>query len=147
MEHRKHARLLLCAGGCLSAIILLDGTLPTFWSSTALAQQSVKPNFSRQAQAAPRRGAKPSSVAQPPRATPSPTDPGSSPPAADPESVLGSALASCDKTEGREPVSLPGAKGEIKLDRCYRGRDRLVCSFRALLSEAKFLTANFRNTV
>jgi hypothetical protein len=52
---------------------------------------------------------------------------------------------SCDKvSEGFEPVSLPGAKGEIKLDRCYRGRDHLVCSFNALLSEAKSLLENYR---
>ena len=42
---------------------------------------------------------------------------------------------------------MPGAKGEIKLDRCYRGRDRLVCSFTALSSEAKTLLENYRNIV
>jgi hypothetical protein len=68
-------------------------------------------------------------------------------PAADPASPLGSDLESCDKADGFEPVSLPGAKSEIKLDRCYRGRDRLVCSFRALSSEAKTLLENYRNIV
>ena len=68
-------------------------------------------------------------------------------PLADPASPLGSELVSCDKADGVEPVSLPGAKGDIKLDRCYRGRDRLVCSFRALSSEAKTLLENYRNIV
>ena len=59
-------------------------------------------------------------------------------------SILGGSLAtelgSCDKgTERSEPLRLPGAKGEIKLDQCYRGRDHLVCSFHALLREAKAL--------
>jgi len=53
---------------------------------------------------------------------------------------LAAELASCDKgTERSEPLRLPGVKGEIKLDRCYRGRDHLVCSFNALLREAKAL--------
>src|SRR5262249_42875408 len=58
--------------------------------------------------------------------------------------ILGGSLArelgSCDKgTERSEAFRLPGPKGEIKLDRCYRGRDHLVCSFHALLREAKAL--------
>src|SRR5205823_3231436 len=59
--------------------------------------------------------------------------------------VLGTALAACDKdAETADPLTLPGAKGEVKLDRCYRGRDHLVCSFNALLSEAKSLLENYR---
>src|SRR6266498_1523175 len=55
-------------------------------------------------------------------------------PATDPSTALGSALEACDKAaEGYEPESLPGAKGEIKIDQCYRGRDHLVCSFNAML--------------
>src|ERR1700730_2301969 len=43
--------------------------------------------------------------------------------------ALGTARASCDKgAEIPEALTLPGARGEVKLDRCYRGRDQLVCS-------------------
>jgi hypothetical protein len=61
---------------------------------------------------------------------------------------LGTALASCDKgSESSEPLTLPGAKGEVKLDRCYRGRDHLVCSFNALLNEAKSLIEDYGKIV
>ncbi len=61
---------------------------------------------------------------------------------------LATELASCDKgTERSEPLRLPGAKGEIKLDRCYRGRDHLVCSFHALLREAKALFDDYGRIV
>src|SRR5262249_44554077 len=50
-------------------------------------------------------------------------------PATDPSTALRRALAACDQAaEGYEPDSLPGAKGEIKIDQCYKGRDHLVCS-------------------
>jgi hypothetical protein len=63
-------------------------------------------------------------------------------------SALGTALASCDKgSETSEPLTLPGAKGEVKLDRCYRGRDHLVCSFNALLNEAKSLIDDYGKIV
>src|SRR5205809_3591196 len=61
---------------------------------------------------------------------------------------LATELASCDKgTERSEPLRLPGAKGEIKLDRCYRGRDHLVCSFHALLRETKALFDDYGKIV
>ena len=69
-------------------------------------------------------------------------------PVTNPSSALGSALASCDKaSEGFEALALPGAKGEIKLDRCYRGRDHLVCSFNALLTEGKSLLESYKRIV
>jgi hypothetical protein len=62
--------------------------------------------------------------------------------------VLATALASCDKgPESSEPLTLPGAKGKIKLDSCYRGRDHLACSFNALLTEAKALLADYSKIV
>jgi hypothetical protein len=61
---------------------------------------------------------------------------------------LGAALSACDKgSDASEPLSLPGAKGEIKLDRCYRGRDHLVCSFNALLREAKAILEEYSKIV
>jgi len=64
------------------------------------------------------------------------------------EGVLGTALASCEKeTESSEALTLSGAKGEVKLDRCYRGRDHLVCSFNALLREASSLIEEYGRIV
>jgi hypothetical protein len=69
-------------------------------------------------------------------------------PATNAASALGSALVSCDKeSEAFELISFPGTRGPIRLDRCYRGRDHLVCSFKALLSEAKVLLEKYRNIV
>src|SRR5208282_3589382 len=69
-------------------------------------------------------------------------------PALDPASPLGQALASCDKIR-EEPGSfaLPGLRGDVSLDRCYKGRDHLVCIFNALISEAKSLTDSYTKIV
>jgi hypothetical protein len=66
-----------------------------------------------------------------------------------PSQPLGERLASCDQAPGNssEPLALPGQRGEVKLDRCFRGRDHLVCSFNALLTEAKFLLQDYRRIV
>jgi len=64
------------------------------------------------------------------------------------EGVLGTALASCEKeSESSEALTLSGAKSEVKLDRCYRGRDHLVCSFNALLREASSLIEEYGRIV
>jgi len=69
-------------------------------------------------------------------------------PVREPTGALGTALAACDKdSESSEPLTLPGARGEVKLDRCYRGRDHLVCSFNALLKEAKSLIESYGKIV
>jgi hypothetical protein len=66
-------------------------------------------------------------------------------PVADTNTALGTALASCDKlSDGFEAIALPGARGDVQLDRCYRGRDHLVCSFRVLLIEARSLLENYK---
>jgi hypothetical protein len=58
--------------------------------------------------------------------------------------VSGGTLATADKRpENPEPLTLPGAKGQVKLDRCYRGRDHLACSFNALLTEAKAIFSDY----
>lgn len=64
----------------------------------------------------------------------------------DTASTLGKALASCDKVQADEFV-LPGLKGEIRLDRCYRGREHLVCRYDALLTEGKSLMEEFTRIV
>jgi hypothetical protein len=64
----------------------------------------------------------------------------------DTTSALGKALSSCDKVQPDEFV-LPGLKGEIKLDRCYRGREHFVCRYDALLTEGKSLIEEFTRIV
>jgi len=69
-------------------------------------------------------------------------------PAIDPASPLGQALASCNKiSEVQESFLLPGLKGEVTLDHCYKGREHLVCVFDALISEAKSLTESYTKIV
>jgi hypothetical protein len=121
----------------LSLITILLFGVP--WTDAAWAQQS-----SARAQAELRKRPK---AAPPAQASPVKLLPDATPVAADPDSALGRELEACDKAEAVEPVSLSGAKGEIKLDRCYRGRNRLLCSFRALSTEAKFLLENYSEIV
>ena len=65
-------------------------------------------------------------------------------PTIEPTSPLGQALASCDKdTAAQETFGLPGLKGEVTLDRCYKGHDHLICVFDALITEAKSLTDSY----
>jgi hypothetical protein len=144
-EHKKRMNFVRDAG-CLMIIALLCG-LPGLWPSVAFGQQ-LPGKSSVQGQAELTKGPSTARTAQPSLLEPSASNsiPDSAPPENSPASALANALASCDKVEGVEPVPLPGAKGEIKLDRCYRGRERLVCSFRALLSEAKSLLS-YRKTV
>jgi len=69
-------------------------------------------------------------------------------PTIEPTSPLGQALASCDKdTAVQETFALPGLKGEVTLDRCYKGHDHLICVFGALISEAKSLTDSYTQIV
>jgi hypothetical protein len=118
---------------------------PAFWSSVAWGQQNQP-----QVQTEPRaQRPRPKPIVQPKPVQPSP--PNLAPvalPVTDPNSPLGSALASCDKgSEASEPLSLPGARGEVTLDRCYRGRDHLICNFNTLRTEAISLLENSRKIV
>ncbi len=122
------------AGLCLSSPL---------WSSGAWGQQ-IRTDLA-QSRIEPRKHPK-VFVAQPVPAAPALTPVAL--PVTNPSSALGSALASCDKaSEGHEALALPGAKGEVRLDRCYRGRDHLVCSFNALLTEAKSLLESHKRIV
>ena len=65
-------------------------------------------------------------------------------PTIEPTSPLGQALASCDKDAAvQETFALPGLKGEVTLDHCYKGHGQLICVFDALIAEAKSLTASY----
>jgi hypothetical protein len=43
-------------------------------------------------------------------------------PEIDKTSALGQALAACNQEADQGPFTLPGLKGEVTLDRCYKGR-------------------------
>ena len=69
-------------------------------------------------------------------------------PATDKTSALGQALAACNQGEAvQEAFALPGLKGDVTLDRCYKGRTHLICVFTALSAEAKSLTSAYRKIV
>jgi hypothetical protein len=66
----------------------------------------------------------------------------------EPGGATGEALAACERgIEKSENLSLPATKGEIKLDRCYRGREQLVCSLAALSLQAKALVQDFARII
>ena len=67
--------------------------------------------------------------------------------AIDHTSALGQALAACDKDGTDKTFALRGLKGEVTLDRCYKGRAYLICVFTALSTEAKSLTRSYTKIV
>jgi hypothetical protein len=69
-------------------------------------------------------------------------------PAIDNTSALGQALAACNQNAAvQEAFTLPGLKGEVTLDRCYKGRAHLICVFAAIGTEAKSLTSSYTKIV
>jgi hypothetical protein len=106
-------------------LVALCAIAPALWSSDASAQRhrNIAPVA---AEPAPARTA---AIVQP---------------VINPNSPLGGALAACGKeTDRSEPFSLPGGKGEIKLDRCYRGRGQHICANNALLKEGRSLVQDY----
>jgi hypothetical protein len=85
----------------------------------------------------------------PPERTSTETTPAALPsPVIDKTSALGQALATCNQDAAvQEAFALPGSKGEITLDRCYKGRAHLICVFTALSTEAKSLTGTYTKIV
>jgi hypothetical protein len=65
----------------------------------------------------------------------------------DKDSLFGKALASCDADIAETDFTLPGLKGEIKLDRCYRGRRHLDCRIEKIASEEQALLKDFAHIV
>ena len=152
IEHGNRFNVMLRAAGYFATLTLLYSPLPGFLTSDAWGQQSpTQLNSPARAQAEPRRhvAPRPAPAAQPSFSQPSALN--LTPiafPLPNPETALGAALLSCNKeAEGYQPASLPGARGEIKLDQCYRGRDHQVCSFNALLSEAQSLLQDYRKII
>jgi hypothetical protein len=118
--------------------------LGTSWSVESRAQSETP----AAAQHAP---AKRAQVKRPPAvrpAAPAATVPAVTPvalPATNPNSGLGLVISQqCSAAHDPTEFTLPGAKGDIKLDRCYRGRDQLSCEFNLLAGEAKSLLENYK---
>jgi hypothetical protein len=69
-------------------------------------------------------------------------------PSLDVASAVGQALAACNQDAAmQEPFALPGLKGEVTLDRCYKGRAHLICVFTALTTEATSLRKAYTKIV
>jgi hypothetical protein len=70
-------------------------------------------------------------------------------PAVDPSSSLGQAMAACENlsNKSQESFTLPGLKGDISLDHCYRGRDYQVCTFNAFVAEGKSLIDTYTKII
>jgi hypothetical protein len=90
-------------------------------------------------------------ITPPERTNPTPETPTAAAPpstAIDKTSALGQAIAACNQDSAvQEAFTLPGLKGEVTLDRCYKGRSHLICVFTALNTEAKSLTGTYTKIV
>ena len=144
-DRRVSSKLRVTGSVALAGICLL---LSPLWSGGAWGQQTRTELVPRTELRKHPKGFAGQPIPVEPAAAAAPTVTPVALPVTNPASALGSALAACDKGgEGSEPLTLPGARGEIKLDRCYRGRDHLVCSFNALLTEGKSLLENYKKIV
>ena len=59
----------------------------------------------------------------------------------------GTPTASCDQQFSRTDLVLPGPKGPIKLDSCYRGREHFICSVNAIIAESQKLRSEYEKIV
>jgi hypothetical protein len=59
---------------------------------------------------------------------------------------LPQALQQCN-AKPSPPIKLPGAKGAIELNQCYRGREHLSCMVAALLAEANSIKQDYADIV
>src|SRR5262245_27854559 len=55
--------------------------------------------------------------------------------------------ASCDQQFPTTDLVLPGPKGPIKLDSCYRGREHFICSVNAIIAESQKLRSEYDTIV
>jgi hypothetical protein len=54
---------------------------------------------------------------------------------------------SCDQQFAKTDLVLPGPKGPIKLDSCYRGREHFICSVNAIIAESQKLRSEYEKIV
>jgi hypothetical protein len=143
-SYPKHLTLLGALLLPLGASALVPDTASAQLSQ--LWQQQSQQQQQRHAQV--RRAA--AKINPPERTNPIPETPMAAPPspAIDKASALGQAIAACNQDSAvEEAFTLPGLKGEITLDRCYKGRAHLICVLTALNTEAKSLTATYTKIV
>jgi hypothetical protein len=55
--------------------------------------------------------------------------------------------APCDQQFPRADLALPGLRGPIKLDSCYRGREHFVCSVDTIVAESQRLRSEYEKIV
>ncbi len=116
----------------LLALLLLSAGATILVSDVAFAQQSYR--------ASPRRAADTLQQTEPATRVVAPSP--------DAASALGQALAACTQDAAmQEPFALPGLKGEVTLDRCYKGRAHLICVFATLITEATSLRKAYTKIV
>lgn len=126
--------------------------LKAFAYGTAALALLVLPEFSTDASAQNRRNRDRLQEVQEPTPAPQaeapkPAKEAAKPVQIDPGTPFGAALVSCDKFQEEDQFGLPGLKGDVKLDRCYRGRNQLVCRFDAIIAEGKSLSDEYTRIV
>ncbi len=62
-------------------------------------------------------------------------------------SESGNPTTSCDQQYAKTDLVLPGPKGALKLDSCYRGREHFICSVNAILAESQKLKSEYDRVV
>jgi hypothetical protein len=139
-NHRYGRRLASTFAYASIALLLLD------FSSDGASAQNRRNGYKAQAYT-PATDAFPAPQAEAPRQIAAPKQTAAT--KIDPSTPFGGALATCDKGVVEDDVQfgLPGLKGEVKLDRCYRGRKQLACRFNAVVAEGKSLTDEFTRIV
>ena len=131
-SYRKHLALL--------AVLFLSIGAMALGSDTASAQQQQRLQV--------RRAVTGTNPPQRTNTAPDTTSVAVPSPAIDKTSALGQALAACNQDAAvQETFTLPGLKGEVTLDRCYKGRAHLICVFTALSTEAQSLTGTYTKVV
>ena len=136
-NHRKHIPFSTASCFDFLVFVALGSIAPASWNSDAWARQRGGRYVAPDNLSVATRNAWAQSEA--PKTTPLVlpiTNPNSPP--------LAGVVAACGKEADRsEPFSLPGAKGDIKLDRCYRGRAQHICANNALLKEGRSLVEEY----
>jgi hypothetical protein len=141
-SYPKHLVLLAASLLPLGATALVSDTA----SAQLLLQQQQKPQLQQHAQVI-RRTATRLNPLEPTKTIPD--KPEAAPiPVIDKTSALGQALAACNQDSAvQEAFTFPELKGEVTLDRCYKGRAHLICVVTALSTEAKSLTNSYTKIV
>jgi hypothetical protein len=119
---------LVVAGVGISDRPFLDGS----FFQTADAQQVRQPQQPPQSQL-PRRPRQTQTIAIRPTATPA--------------GEAAAPTVSCDQQFQKAELALPGPKGPVKLDSCYRGREHFVCSVNAIIAESQKLRSEYETIV